>query len=331
MRIVTLEEHFVIPDIVARIDPDAIVRRGWPQPGSPQAAALPQKLLFDMGPARIADMDASGVTLQVLSLSGPGAELADAKQGPALAREFNDRLHRAVREYPDRYAAFAHLPMTAPAAAADELERTVREFGFKGALINGLTDGRFLDDPAFEPILARAVALDVPVYIHPGLPPPQVRSAYYDGLPSESGRILATAGWGWHAETAVHVLRLVLSGTLDRHPKLNLIIGHMGEGLPAMMDRCDAAFGRMPANHLSRSVSQTILDQVWITTSGFFSLVPFAAAMMTFGADRILFSIDYPFSPNLAGVDFLKRIPVSHADRRKIAHGNADALLKLVG
>ena len=331
MRIVTLEEHFTIPDIAAKIDPDAIARRGWPKPGSPQAAFMPHRLLADIGPDRIADMDASGVSLQILSLAGPGADLADAEQGPRLAREFNDRLHDAVREHPDRYAAFAHLPTTAPAAAADELERTVRDLGFKGALINGLTGGKFLDDPAFEPILARAVALDVPIYIHPGLPPMEVRSAYYEGLPEPTGSMLALAGWGWHAETAVHVLRLVLSGTLERHPKLKLIIGHMGEGLPAMMDRCDQVFGRATPNYLSRTVSRTILDQVWITTSGFFSLAPFTAAMMTFGADRILFSIDYPFAKNADGVEFLGRLPVLPADRQKIAHGNADALLKLTG
>ena len=329
MRIVTLEEHFTIPDISAKIDPDAIARRGWLKPGSPQASPMPHQLLADMGPNRIADMDETGVTLQVLSLAGPGADLADARQGPPLAREFNDRLHDAIRPHPERYAAFAHLPTTAPDAAADELERTVRDLGFKGALINGGTDGRFLDDAVFEPLLARAEQLDVPLYIHPGLPPMAVRHAYYDGLPLATGDMLARAGWGWHSELAVHVLRLVLSGALDRHPKLKLIIGHMGEGLPAMMDRCDQVFGRATPNYLSRTVSRTILDQVWITTSGFFSLVPFHAAMMTFGADRILFSIDYPFASNREGVDFLERLPVSDADRKKIAHGNADALLKL--
>ena len=193
---------------------------------------MPHKLLADIGPDRIADMDASGVSLQICRWPDPGADLADAEQGPLLARAFNDRLHSAVREHPDRYAAFAHLPTTAPAAAADELERTVRDLGFKGALINGLTERQvsrrsgFRADPC-----PRGQALDVPIYIHPGLPPMEVRSAYYEGLPLATGSMLALAGWGWHAETAVHVLRLVLSGTLDRHPGLKLIIGHMGERL----------------------------------------------------------------------------------------------------
>jgi hypothetical protein len=232
-----------------------------------------------------------------------------------------------VDEHPDRFAGFAHLPMSAPEAAADELQRAVEELGFCGAMINGVTDGRFLDDARFEPILARAVKLDVPLYLHPNIPPESVRKAYYDGLPGMSGFLLSTGGWGWHAEVAVHVLRLAVSGTLDRHPALKLIIGHMGEGLPAMFGRFDQAFRGV--THLKRSVSQTILDQVWITTSGFFTLPPFMAALLSFGADRILFSVDYPFASISAGMSFLEQLPLSPEDRRKIAHGNADQLLKL--
>jgi hypothetical protein len=302
-----------------------------PLPGSPQLAFRPTEQLSDTGPARLADMDASGITLQVLSLSAPGADVLDATQSPALAREFNDRLAAIVREHPDRYAGFAHLPVASPQAAADELERTVREFGFKGAVVNGMTEGLFLDDPSFAPLLSRAEALDVPIYIHPNYPPEAVRKAYYDNLPDGTGMTLALAGWGWHAEVAVHVLRMVLAGTFDRHPRLKVIIGHMGEGLPAMMDRCDAVFGRQTNSHLTRSVSRTILDQVWITTSGFFSMAPFTAAMMKFGPDRILFSVDYPFSKNAEGKKFLDALPVSKGDLEKIAWRNADALLKLNG
>jgi uncharacterized protein len=329
MRIVALEEHFTMPELSGRIDAEVIARRGWPRPGSPQAIVMPQAQLTDIGANRIADMDGSGITVQVLSLAGPGSDLLDSQHGPALARQFNDRLSRAIGEYPDRYAGFAHLPMTAPEAAADELERTVRESKFKGALINGVTDGRFLDHASFEPLLARAEALDVPVYIHPNLPPPAVQKAYYDDLPLATGTMLARAGWGWHSEVAIHVLRMVLAGTFDRHPKLKIIIGHMGEGLPAMMDRCDSVFTKQTQGYLSRSVSQTILDQVWITTSGFFSMTPFAAAMMKFPPDRILFSVDYPFSSNADGRAFLDALPVSDDDRKKIAHRNADMLLKL--
>ncbi len=324
MRIVALEEHFNAPDLIARIDKAAIAARGWDQHDDQHADALK-----DVGSRRLADMDAAGVTVQVLSAAGPGADLLDPTSGSALARDYNDRLKQIVDGRPDRFAGFAHLPMTSPEAAADELERAVTQLGFAGALINGLTQDRFLDDAMFEPILARAEALDVPLYLHPNIPPEAVRQAYYDNLPGHAGFLLSSPGWGWHAETAVHVLRLVLSGTLDRHPRLKLIVGHMGEGLPAMMARFDNVFTHATERYLTRTVSRTILDQLWITTSGFFTLPPFMAALTTFGADRILFSVDYPFSPNKPGADFLNVLPVAPADKAKIAHGNADVLLKL--
>jgi len=328
MRIVALEEHFTVPDLVRQIDPAHIIRRGFPPPSTPWG---PVDKLSDTGPARLQDMDAAGITMQVLSVSGPGADLLPPNEAPALARTFNDALAGIVAAHPDRYAGFAHLPMTAPDAAADELERTMTQLGFRGALINGVTDDRFLDDPRFAPILARAEALDAPLYLHPGIPPEPVRKAYYDGLPDPLSFMLSIAGWGWHAEIAVHVLRMVLSGTLDRYPRLQLIIGHMGEGLPAMLARCDQVLGAATPRFLRRSVSQTILDQVHVTTSGFFTLPPFEVLLHTFGADRIMFSVDYPFSANATGRAFLDSLPVSPADREKIAHGNADRLLKLKG
>ena len=328
MRIVALEEHVTFPDLVRRIDPSAVRARGWPAPGEQPPEMSPLKALREVGPERLADMDAAGISLQVLSASGPGADLLGAEQGLDLARTFNDRLKSIIDDHPDRFAAFANLPMTS-AAAADELERAVCELGFRGALINGSTGDTFLDAPAFEPLLACAERLGCPIYLHPNLPPPAVRSAYYSGLPGEGGYLLSTAGFGWHVETAMHVLRLVLSGALDRHPRLKLIVGHMGETLPVMLDRADEIFERFANQRFGRGVRQTILDQVWITTSGFFSAAPFIAAMATFGADRILFSVDYPFSANAAAIDFLKRLPVSPPDRLKIASTNAERLLGL--
>jgi predicted TIM-barrel fold metal-dependent hydrolase len=329
MRIVTLEEHFVVPELVGRIDKEAIAARGWPTASRiPTPVGAGPEALAEVGPERLAAMDKGGITVQVLSTAGPGADLMPPDQGPDLARAYNNRLEEIVDQHFDRFAGFAHLPMTAPEAAADELQRAIEDLGFCGAMINGTTGGRFLDDPSFEPILARAARLDVPLYLHPNLPPQPVREAYYDGLPGPIGAILGTGGWGWHAETAVHIVRLVVSGALDRHPDLKLIIGHMGEGLPAMLGRFKV-FDAATSSYLNRTVSRTILDQVWITTSGFFSLPPFMAALMTFGADRILFSVDYPFSPISVATDFLDRLPVSPEDRTKIAHANADRLLKL--
>jgi uncharacterized protein len=291
--------------------------------------AINPPALADTGQERIAAMDTAGIRMQVLSVPGPGAEIVSGPDGIAIAREFNDRIARLISAEPDRFSAFAHLPMWSPPAAADELERAVMECGLKGALISGTVEGKFLDAPEFEPVLARAERLDVPLYIHPGVPPQRVRAAYYDGLPGEASFGLAIAGWGWHAEVAVHILRLALSSTLDRHPRLKLLIGHMGEGLPTMMERVERVFGAYSSAHLERNAAQAIVEQVWVSTSGFSSTPAFLAALMTFGVDRLLFSVDYPFGNNLAAVAFLRNLPVSPEDREKIAHKNADALLGL--
>jgi uncharacterized protein len=332
MRIVALEEHYTVPRIVAGISADAVARRGFPtDPGFVWAQTTKRSELADLGANRLADMDANGITVQVLSVAGPGADLVPGQPGIDLARAYNDALAEACARHPTRYRGFAHLPMLAPEAAAEELERTVKDLGFHGVLVNGATDGRFLDDPGFEPILARAEALDLPIYLHPGIPTQPVRDAYYDNLPGNFSFTLALSAWGWHADTAIHTLRLVLSGALDRHPKLKIVIGHMGEALPFMLDRIDETTAAEARSRLHRSVRQTILDQVWITTSGFFTMVPFMAALMSFGADRILFSVDYPFASNARARAFLDALPVSQADRAKIAHGNADQLLRLPG
>ena len=328
MRIVALEEHFTIPSLSAKISRETLNKRGIPT-GKPPAAVARGPLLGDIGPDRIADMDANGISVQVLSATGAGAELLPPDEAPAHARATNDVLARAVAENPGRYAGFTHLATTNPPAAADELERTVTEYGFVGGMVHGTTEGKFLDDPSFAPLLSRFEALDVPLYIHPALPPESVRKAYYDNLPGDAGFLMSMAGWGWHSETAIHVLRLVMSGALDRHPKLKLIIGHMGEGLPAMLARCDQVFADECASRLTRTVSQTITQQVWVTTAGFFTLAPLLPLLMTFGTDRILFSIDYPFSSNAKGKAFIDALPLSPEDRVKIAHGNADKLLKL--
>ena len=330
MRIVALEEHLTFPHLASRIGKDAIVARGMTPPGGrvPPAIARGDQLR-DAGAGRVADMDAAGISVQVLSLTGPGAELLPAAAGAALAREMNDTLARTVAEHPDRFAAFTHLPITAPEAAADELERCTGEHGFRGGMVHGTTNGLFLDDLSFEPLLARFEALDVPLYLHPAPPPEPVRRAYYDRLPGDASQLLSIAGWGWHSETAIHVLRMVLAGTFDRHPKLKLIIGHMGEGLPAMFARCDQVFADEARTRLTRTVSKTLTDQVWVTTSGFFTLPPLLPLLLTFGADRVMFSVDYPFSPNGRGRDFLDTLPISPSNRIKLAHGNADCLLKL--
>jgi predicted TIM-barrel fold metal-dependent hydrolase len=286
------------------------------------------ELAAEIGERRLRLMDEAGITLQVLSYTGPGPDLVPGAEGVALAAAMNDHLAEAVARAPDRFAGFAVLPMASPEDCAAELTRAVRTLGFKGALVNGTTDGRFLDHPAYDGLLSQAVALDVPIYIHPHLAPEPVREAYFGGLEPGAGRVLEAAGWGWHQETALHVLRLVLAGTLDRHPRLKLIIGHMGEMLPVMLARIDEVFAN-DAGHLQRPIGRTILDQVWITTSGIFTEPPFLAALLTFGIDRILFSVDYPYAPNAKGRAFLDRIALSPEDMEKLAWRSAAALLRL--
>ena len=330
MRVVALEEHFTVPAVVRRIDPGAISRRGFQPRKAPASGPNPLALLPEIGELRLKSMDEAGITMQVLSGTGPGPDLVPGPDGVAMARELNDQLAEAIAGHPDRFAGFAVLPMQSPEACAAELVRAVKDLRFVGALINGTTEGRFLDHPCFDALLAAAVELDVPIYIHPHLPPEPVRRAYYSDLPPGAGRVLESAAWGWHSETAIHVLRMVLAGTLDRHPRLKLVIGHMGEMLPVMLARIDEV-SALDAEHLNRPISRTILDQVWLTTSGIFSEPPFLAALLTFGIDRIMFSVDYPYAPNARGRDFLDGISLTADDMAKLTHRNADALLKLKG
>ena len=330
MRVVALEEHFTVPAVVRRIDPGAISRRGFQPRKTPASGPNPLALLPEIGELRLKSMDEAGITMQVLSGTGPGPDLVPGPDGVAMARELNDHLAEAIARHPDRFAGFAVLPMQSPEACAAELVRAVKDLRFVGALINGTTEGRFLDHPCFNALLAAAVELDVPIYIHPHLPPEPVRRAYYSDLQPGAGRVLESAAWGWHSETAIHVLRMVLAGTLDRHPRLKLVIGHMGEMLPVMLARIDEV-SALDIEHLNRPISRTILDQVWLTTSGIFSEPPFLAALLTFGIDRIMFSVDYPYAPNARGRDFLDGISLAPADMAKLTHRNADALLKLKG
>lgn len=340
-RVVALEEHFSLPHLLARIPVDRILARGNPTPAhAPHLLAQTQAPLNDLGSGRLADMDAHGITMQVLSWAGPGADLLAGAEAVEWAAECNDTLSAAIAAHPDRFAGFAHLPVTEPEAAAAELKRTVVEHGFKGAMINGITLGGvpagaqtpenlFLDHPSFEPLLACAESLDVPLYLHPNLPPNAVRQAYYSGLPEGMGFLLAAYGFGWHAEVAVHVLRLVLSGTLDRHPRLKLIVGHAGEYLPMVLARTENLLHAEVRDQLKRPISEQLRSQLWITTAGQFTLPPLRVAIDVFGLDHVLFSVDHPYNTNAEGRAFLDSLPLAPDDRDRFSHGNADRLLKL--
>lgn len=321
MRIITLEEHFLTESFLR-----ATGAHDHPIP--PWLAQLQPKLL-DLGAGRLAAMDEAGVDLQVLSLAALGFDALDASTATPLSHDVNDELSAAVRANPSRLAAFAGLALKDPEAAAKELERSIQTLGFCGVLLDGTTDGSFLDDPRFTPIFEAAVTLGVPVYLHPAPPPQPVFAAYFAGLPEGVGQMLSIAGWGWHAETALHTLRLITSGLFDRFPTLQLIIGHMGEMLPMALARTSKALSHVAK--LRQPVVNYFQSNIHMTTSGYFTQPPLRCALDIVGIDRIMFSIDYPFSPTINGRDYLTELgnSVSPGDLAKLTHRNAETLLKL--
>jgi uncharacterized protein len=331
MRTIALEEHYATQAFLE--GPGRELRaQAEAAHDHPRVAAGYGKLveeLCDLGEGRIAGMNAAGLDVQVLSLTSPGVEQLDADEAVALARETNDGLAEAVRRHPGRFAGFAALPTAAPGAAADELERAVRGHGFVGALINGHARERYLDDSFFWPILERAETLGVPIYLHPTPPPlPVVEVSYAGNYAPGVTALLATAAWGWHIETATHVLRLVLSGAFDRYSGLQLVVGHMGEALPFMLPRLEMALP-VEATKLDRPVGDYLRENVHYTFGGFNWTQAFLDLVLQVGVDRIMFSTDHPYASMSEARAFLDGLPVSPADKERIAHGNAEHLLRL--
>ena len=332
MRIVALEEHYTVPRIVAGISPDAIARRGFPGPDFVWAQTTKRNELADLGRARLDDMDASGITVQVLSVAGPGADLVPGQPGIDLARAYNDALAEACARHPDRYRGFAHLPMLAPEAAADELERTVKDLGFHGVLVNGATDGRFLDDPIVradpgESRDARPADLPPSRHSHPGRPYRLLRRpAGQFQLHHGAVRLgLARRYRDPHAPPRAQRRARPPSRAEDRHrPHGRGAAVHAGPHRrnhqpPRRRRTCGARCGRRSSIRCGSP------------PAGSSPRCPSSRRCMSFGVDRIMFSVDYPFASNARARAFLDALPVSPADRAKIAHGNADRLLRLPG
>jgi hypothetical protein len=348
MRTITLEEHFLTKEAIKATDHlrDTGLALSYHEP------QLVEKLL-DIGAGRVADMDASGINLQVLSLAVCGVEELEASVAVGVAHDTNEQLAVAVRAFPTRFAGFATLALQDPKKAALEFEHCIKKLGFKGALINGTTKGAFLDHPQFTPVLEVAQSLDVPIYIHPAPIPKVVRDTYYGGLPNHRGDVLSIGGWGWHSEVAVESLRLIAAGVFDRFPKLKIIIGHMGENLPFSLARIDGILSRPEASatftrtldirsandsvnrapDLSRKPADYFHDNFYVTTSGYFTVPPLLLALQVVGSDHMLFSVDYPFVSNIPGRELLNtlstKIPMSQEDIGRLVHGNAERLLKV--
>jgi predicted TIM-barrel fold metal-dependent hydrolase len=312
--VIALEEHYYDRELVATFD--------GPEGRAPET----RRRLDDLGDLRIKEMDEAGIDVQVISHGAPSTQRLDAETAVRLARNVNDRLAQAIAAYPDRFAAFAALPTPDPKAAADELERTVTQLGFKGAMVHGLTNGVFFDDKRFWPIFERAQALDVPLYVHPAVPHSAVVKAYYQDYLADFPT-LRTAAWGFTVETATQGIRLVLSGVFDAYPDVKIILGHMGEGLPFLLWRIDHALSR-PGNR-SVSFREQFSQHFYITTSGNFSTPALLCSMMELGVDRILFSVDWPFVPNIPGTKWMNELQLSAEDKTKILSGNAKRLLKM--
>ena len=295
---------------------------------SPRITAVSARLL-DLGERRLRDMDETGIAKQLLLLTAPGVQVFDADRAVALARSSNDELAEAIRRHPDRFAGLAAIAPQDPAAAAKELERGVRTLGLKGAVVNSHTQGEYLDDPKFWAIFEAAEALDVPVYIHPTTPPASMIEPFlYRGLDS--------AIFGFAVETALHILRIVVAGVFDRFPKLQIVAGHLGEGLPYFLFRIDFMHARAVAANryegvkkLNRRPSEYLKENFYVTTSGMAWEPPILYAISVLGIDRVMYAMDYPYQFVPEEVRVTDELPISDVDKKKLYQSTAERVFKL--
>ena len=281
--------------------------------------------IASLGDLRIHDMDQGKVSLQVISHS------PESESPLKLCKSANDQLYKAVREHKDRFAGFAMLPMHDPKAASVELRRCVTELHFVGALIGNHVHGRLYDDNFFWEVFETAQELDVPIYLHPSAPHTDLAALYQGNYSQDIATILSIYGWGWHSETGLHILRLFASGLFDRYPNLKVVIGHMGEMLPFMLDRIEIYMAKRI--HTKRGLRQVWDENLWITTSGMFSMAPLACLLQAVKPERILYSVDYPYASNEEGLEFMEEVKesglVEDEKFEMIAYRNAEKLLKI--
>lgn len=326
MKIIALEEHFV-PRMVC----DA-----WAATSTIQDLTVSMngnqygRQLEDLEDIRIQAMDDAGIDVQVLSLPSPGVQNFEPADSISVAGDFNDILSAAIASRPDRFDGFATLPVPSPVAAAKELQRAVQNLGLKGALLNGRVHGRNMDHRNFDPIYEAAEALHVPLYIHPQLPPASVRDAYYSGVGQMADIMLAMGAIGWHYETGIQLLRMVLTGVFDRYPNLQVIVGHWGEVVLFYLDRI------AQLNHaglkLERPIADYFTQNVYYTPSGIFSQHYFSRTIEIVGAERMMFSQDWPYQScgEKGARTFLEQASISTVEKEAIAHGNWEQLIRKI-
>ncbi len=312
---IALEEHFLSPGLVDYWRPTMTEV-------APPVVERLYKCLTDFGDLRLETMDKAGIARSVLSISGPGVQ---AERDPAIAtrkaRESNDFLAVEIQKRPDRYSGFAHIAVQDPKGAAAELERCMGDLKFAGAMINGHTNGMYLDDPSLAPFWERAEALGAVVYIHPT--DPLVPAPVLNGVPA-----LRRATWEWGFETGSHALRLVFGGLFDRFPKARVGLGHMGETLPYLLSRFDSR-AKLYGVKLAKAPSQYIKDNIVVTVSGVYAAEPLRCAVDALGRDKVMFAADYPFEDAEEAGHFMDSVAIAEDLRADVAYNNAAKLLRL--
>jgi len=350
VRKIATEEAFTVPELTEPVL--EVLRRGGPSldltllrtiyDASSGAASQPQSSgtaganrdalarmllprLLDLDAGRLADMDANGVDMHLLSLSMPGVQLFERDTAVALARVANDRLSEAVRRHPTRFAGLASFAPQDPRAAAQEMERAINTLKLNGFIVNSHTENSYLDDQRYWPILEAAEALGAPLYIHPRAPSDGMASPFRDYR-------MEGAVWGYGVETATHIVRLMFSGALDRFPRLRIVIGHMGEALPFWMWRLDfmgAPGARGAARKHQLRPSEYFERNFAITTSGVEDPLALRFCIDKLGIDHIMWAIDYPFQPSAPAVAFLESAPLTDEERARIAYRNAEGIFRI--
>lgn len=317
---IALEEHFVTADMLDTL-PGSV---GW----DPEEWRVLQARLTESEEVRLGEMDAAGVEISVLSQGAPGIQdLYDARHAVERAKRSNDALAEVVASHPDRYLGFAALPLQDPAAAADELERTVTELGFRGALVNGwssvgdLDTPVYYDEPRYLEFWERVASLGVPIYLHPRNPLPSARHLY------RGREELLGPTWAFTVETATHALRLMTSGLFDRHPSLTIVLGHLGELLPFAVHRTSERLAHVPGLRLERTATEYLRENFYVTTSGNLHTLSLLGAIEILGADRVLFSVDYPFEESVEAAGWFDAVPIDEKTRSMIGRENAARLL----